>query len=274
MVAIHTMNLALIDLNLLVALDALIAEAHVGRAARKIGLSQPAASHALGRLRELLNDPLLVRAGARMELTPRARSLREPLAEALRRVQGVLAAESFEPARSTRRFCVMMQDHVAHLVLPPLVKRVNREGISRIPAGRVFYGHGSYGRAKRASSRGANEKPERIPEGEARCGCRKRDFGRPRGHLAARRKTRENDCTARARLRAGAASGGANGAGGVRSETAGGGDGCGVEIGDDTAADRPGRVSRVFTLPTARGERPGLHLAAKHSAGNWRANRR
>jgi DNA-binding transcriptional LysR family regulator len=120
-------SLASIDLNLLVALDALIAEAHVGRAARKIGLSQPAASHALRRLRDLLNDPLLVRTGVRMQLTPRARSLREPLAEALHRVQGVLAAESFEPARSTRRFSVMMQDHVAHLVLPPLVKRMNRE---------------------------------------------------------------------------------------------------------------------------------------------------
>ena len=121
------MNLTAIDLNLLVALDALIAEAHVGRAARKIGLSQPAASHALGRLRDLLNDPLLVRTGARMELTPRARSLRQPLAEALQRVQSVLAAESFEPARSTRRFGVMMQDHVAQLVLAALVKRVNRE---------------------------------------------------------------------------------------------------------------------------------------------------
>ena len=122
------MNLASIDLNLLVALDALIAEAHVGRAARKIGLSQPAASHALRRLRDLLSDPLLVRAGARMELTPRARGLREPLAEALQRVEGVLAGESFEPERSTRRFSVMMQDHVAHLVLPALVKRVSREG--------------------------------------------------------------------------------------------------------------------------------------------------
>jgi len=55
------MNLASIDLNLLVALDALIAEGHVGRAARKIGLSQPATSHALNRLRDLLGDPLLVR---------------------------------------------------------------------------------------------------------------------------------------------------------------------------------------------------------------------
>jgi DNA-binding transcriptional LysR family regulator len=65
------MNLAALDLNLLVALDALLLEASVSRAAMRIGLSQPAASHALQRLRDLLGDPLLVRTGARMELTPR-----------------------------------------------------------------------------------------------------------------------------------------------------------------------------------------------------------
>lgn len=75
------MNLSSIDLNLLVALDALVSETHVGRAARKIGLSQPAASHALNRLRDLLADPLLVRVGSRMELTPRAIGLRDSLAE-------------------------------------------------------------------------------------------------------------------------------------------------------------------------------------------------
>lgn len=127
MVSIRLMNLASIDLNLLVALDAMIAEAHVGRAARKIGLSQPAMSHALRRLRELLDDPLLVRVGARMELTPRARNLREPLAEALQRVQGLLAADSFVPVRTSRCFCVMMQDHLTHLVVPRLVKRIQRE---------------------------------------------------------------------------------------------------------------------------------------------------
>jgi DNA-binding transcriptional LysR family regulator len=124
------MNLASIDLNLLVALDALISEAHVGRAAGKIGLSQPAASHALRRLRELLGDPLLVRIGSRMELTPRASSLREPLALALQRVQSLLVTESFEPGRSSRRFSVMMQDHVAHLIVPALVKHVHREAPS------------------------------------------------------------------------------------------------------------------------------------------------
>lgn len=70
------MNLNSLDLNLLVALDALLREASVSRAAMRIGLSQPAASHALQRLREVIGDPLLVRTGARMELTPRAQALR------------------------------------------------------------------------------------------------------------------------------------------------------------------------------------------------------
>src|SRR6516225_874795 len=103
------MNLASVDLNLLVALDALIAEAHVGRAARKIGLSQPAASHALNRLRELLGDPLLVRVGSRMQLTPRAAGLRESLPTILSRVQALFVADSFAPEKSLLRFSVMMK---------------------------------------------------------------------------------------------------------------------------------------------------------------------
>jgi DNA-binding transcriptional LysR family regulator len=121
------MNLSSIDLNLLVALDALISEAHVGRAARKIGLSQPAASHALKRLRDLLSDPLLVRVGSQMQLTPRAVDLRESVAETLQRVQAFLVADSFEPGQSSRRFSVMMQDHVAHLIVPALVRRMQSE---------------------------------------------------------------------------------------------------------------------------------------------------
>ena len=68
------MNLNSLDLNLLVALEALLREASVSRAAMRIGLSQPATSHALQRLRDLIGDPLLVRNGARMELTPRAQA--------------------------------------------------------------------------------------------------------------------------------------------------------------------------------------------------------
>jgi DNA-binding transcriptional ArsR family regulator len=63
---IHAMNLASIDLNLLVALEALVEERSVGRAASRVGLSQPAMSHALGRLRALLDDTLLVRAAGGM----------------------------------------------------------------------------------------------------------------------------------------------------------------------------------------------------------------
>jgi DNA-binding transcriptional LysR family regulator len=121
------MNLTTVDLNLLVALDALISEAHVGRAARRIGRSQPTTSHALKRLRTLFGDPLLVQVGSRMEVTPRAAGLRESVADALRRVQTLLAAESFEPARSTRRFAAMMQDHIAHLLIPALVRRLRTE---------------------------------------------------------------------------------------------------------------------------------------------------
>lgn len=125
MTEIHGMNLASIDLNLLVALDALLSEGHVGRAARRLGRSQPATSHALNRLRDLLSDPLLVRVGSRMELSPRAASLRESVAETLQRVQTLLAPDGFEPRKSSRRFSVMMQDHVAHLILPALVERVH-----------------------------------------------------------------------------------------------------------------------------------------------------
>lgn len=121
------MNLTAIDLNLLVALDALISEAHVGRAARRIGRSQPTTSHALKRLRTLFDDPLLVQVGSRMELTPRAAGLRESVADALHRVRTLLAAESFEAAHSNRQFTAMMQDHIAHLLVPALVQRLRGE---------------------------------------------------------------------------------------------------------------------------------------------------
>ena len=98
------MNLNSLDLNLLVALDALLREANVSRAAMRIGLSQPAASHALQRLRDLIGDPLLVRSGARMELTPRAQALRAPLAQALDQVRSLFIPDDFDAARSERQF--------------------------------------------------------------------------------------------------------------------------------------------------------------------------
>ena len=72
------MNLGGVDLNLLVALDALLSERSVTRAAQRIGLSQPGMSNALARLRKLFDDPLLVRQGAELAPTPRAEALAGP----------------------------------------------------------------------------------------------------------------------------------------------------------------------------------------------------
>jgi DNA-binding transcriptional LysR family regulator len=126
MIYIHLMNLNSLDLNLLVALDALLREANVSRAAMRIGLSQPAASHALQRLRDMLGDPLLVRAGARMELTPRALGLRGPLAQALDQVRGLFIPDDFDAASSERQFRLMMPDLAVELLVPPLMEKVTR----------------------------------------------------------------------------------------------------------------------------------------------------
>jgi len=121
------MNLASLDLNLLVALDALLREVSVSRAADRIGLSQPATSHALRRLREVMGDPLLVRAGPRMELTPRAEVLREPLAAALAQVRGLFEEDVFDPATSRRQFKAMIPDVCTSVLLPGIVKRLEAE---------------------------------------------------------------------------------------------------------------------------------------------------
>jgi DNA-binding transcriptional LysR family regulator len=118
------MNLKSLDLNLLVALDALLLEASVSRAAMRVGLSQPATSHALQRLRDMLGDPLLVRVGARMELTPRAQALRGPLTQTLDQVRGLFIPDDFDAASSERRFRLMMPDLAVELLVPPLMAKV------------------------------------------------------------------------------------------------------------------------------------------------------
>jgi DNA-binding transcriptional LysR family regulator len=120
------MNLNSLDLNLLVALDALLKEANVSRAAMRIGLSQPAASHALQRLRDLIGDPLLVRTGARMELTPCALGLRAPLAQALDQVRSLFVSDAFDAARSERQFRLMMPDLAVELLMPPLMEKITQ----------------------------------------------------------------------------------------------------------------------------------------------------
>src|SRR5947208_1182462 len=126
MTYIRLMNFNSLDLNLLVALDALLLEGNVSRAAMRIGLSQPATSHALQRLRDLIGDPLLVRTGARMELTPRAQALRGPLAQALDQVRGLFISDDFDAARSERQFRLMMPDLAVELLMPPLMAKITK----------------------------------------------------------------------------------------------------------------------------------------------------
>lgn len=124
----HKMNdLRRIDLNLLVILDALLSEQHVTRAAERLHLSQPAVSHALARLRDLLGDPLLVRAGSTLVPTARALELVAPLAEALAQVQSLLAPNTFDPATARRTFRVAMSDYGAAIILPGLIRTLRRE---------------------------------------------------------------------------------------------------------------------------------------------------
>jgi hypothetical protein len=94
------------------------------RAAQRLNLSQPAVSHALRRLREATGDPLLVRVGPRMELTPRAQALRAPLAQALDQVRGLFQAQGFDPATSTPRLPLMMPDLCVDLLMPAVLAQV------------------------------------------------------------------------------------------------------------------------------------------------------
>ena len=111
-----------VDLNLLPVLDALIGERHVTRAARKVGLSQPATSHALARLRELLGDALLVRGPGGLVPTPRALALAPRVREALELMARALADEpAFAPASARRAFHVAASDYAELVVLPGLV---------------------------------------------------------------------------------------------------------------------------------------------------------
>jgi len=114
-------TLAGIDLNLLVVLDALLAERHVSRAAIRLNRSQPAVSHALGRLRHLLDDPLLVRHGGALQPTMRALEIAPRLAEALERMQDLLAPSGFDPAVARRSFRLAMSDYGATVILPRLL---------------------------------------------------------------------------------------------------------------------------------------------------------
>jgi DNA-binding transcriptional LysR family regulator len=121
-------NLSRLDLNLLVAFDALLAEGSVTRAAVRVGVGQPSMSHALGRLRQLLKDELFVRAPDGMKPTPRALALAEPIRGALCAIQATLLQErGFDPAGAERSFVLGMPDSVEVALLPRLMAHLEAE---------------------------------------------------------------------------------------------------------------------------------------------------
>ena len=117
-------DLRRIDLNLLLTLDALLTEVHVTRAAVRLHKSQPAISHALSQLRDIFQDPLLIRQGGRMALTAKAKELSLPLKEALHQLETILQSPVFDPSKTVRRFRMVLSDYTAHILLPKLVKHL------------------------------------------------------------------------------------------------------------------------------------------------------
>lgn len=113
------------DINLLVAFDLLMEEKNVSRAAERMFVTQSAMSHTLQRLRQQLDDPLLVKTPAGMKPTDRALSLVDPVKAVLRDIKRLIRApEEFDPAQSRRRFVIAATDYMDLLVLPPLIERI------------------------------------------------------------------------------------------------------------------------------------------------------
>lgn len=115
-------RMASVNLNLLVPLLALLEERSVTRAAAKVGLSQPAMSHALSRMRHLLGDELIIRQGSASVLTPRAAELIAPLRQALRQTARVVDSRPFDPAVDRRVITVAMTTSTALVIASPLAR--------------------------------------------------------------------------------------------------------------------------------------------------------
>src|SRR5215207_1307427 len=117
-----------LDLNLLVALDALLTECSISRAATRVHLSQSAMSNALARLRAFFGDDLLVPVGRTMELTPRAQAMKEPVRDVLVRIDSAIVAHpQFDPSRSDRSFQLLVSDYTTVTLMPHLLALTRRE---------------------------------------------------------------------------------------------------------------------------------------------------
>ncbi len=114
-----------VDLNLLIALDALLAERNVTRAAERMHITQSAMSGVLSRLREYFDDQLLVPVGRTMKLTARAESLIEPVRDIILKVDATLGVQpDFEPASARRHFAVIASDYVSNVLMADVLRRI------------------------------------------------------------------------------------------------------------------------------------------------------
>src|SRR5918995_6970217 len=125
---LNHIDLARIDLNLLVLFETVLETQHVGRAAERMHVSPSAVSHGLGRLRRLLNDPVFLKSPRGVVPTARARELAAPIAEVLAGARRVVSsAAPFEPATSTRRFAIGAPDAVSVVMLQPLLAAIHAQ---------------------------------------------------------------------------------------------------------------------------------------------------
>ena len=121
-----------LDLNLLVALDALLTERSITKASERLNLSQSATSNALARLREYFDDELLVQVGRRMEPTPRAEGLRDAVRDVLVRVDATIAIQpEFDPSKSDRIFRIFVSDYT-QMVFAPHLLALAHEGMTMV----------------------------------------------------------------------------------------------------------------------------------------------
>jgi len=116
-------RLSRIDLNLLLVFEAILRERSVTKAGDRLGLSQPAMSHALNRLRHLMKDQLFVRAPEGMTPTPRAERLAEPVRNALLELRSALEAEEFVPEETRQRFVVAVNNYAAIALVGPILRK-------------------------------------------------------------------------------------------------------------------------------------------------------
>lgn len=122
------MNVGKVDLNLLVYLDVLLRELNVTRAAEQLGITQPALSNGLKRLRELFNDPLLIRSSDGMKPTERALDLQPKVRQILAETQHLLEPkQEFKAITSKRVFRIMVSDYAEATLMPSLIKNIRSE---------------------------------------------------------------------------------------------------------------------------------------------------